>query len=199
LPGTRSRIESQGLDCRLKRHIYGNIVSSDIRNRESKLKKKTSGSAKPPSWEAGLKSKLDELRRLEKKAFRRRHGRTDFYEYLKGVYNLCDWTDPKVSQREGQRVAKICNLKVRAGTAPVRTVIDATSSSQDRQVKSRWARALQYAIRKNAPGSEFKNFLKRNGGPFGCASKMAALQKQKQTPWGRAWGTKARRASAPAR
>jgi hypothetical protein len=143
------------------------------------LIKKASGSAKPPAWEVELKSKLKELRRLEKWAFRPRHGRTDFYGYLKGVYNLCDWTDPKISRQTGRRVAKLCNLKVRAGTIPVRIVIDATSSSKDRQEKSEWARALQYAITKKARGSAFKNFLKRNGGPAGCATAMAALQKRK--------------------
>jgi hypothetical protein len=86
--------------------------------------KKASDSAKPPAWEVELKSKLKELRRLEKWAFRTRHGRTDFYKYLKGVYNLCDWTDPKVSRQMGRRVAKISNIKVRAGTIPVRIVID---------------------------------------------------------------------------
>jgi hypothetical protein len=141
--------------------------------------KKASGFAKPPAWEVELNSKLKELRRLEKWAFRPRHGRTDFYEYLKGVYNLCDWTDPKVSRQMGRRVAKLCNLKVRAGTISVRIVIDATSSSNDRQEKSEWARALQYAITKKARGSGFKKFLKRNGGPSGCATAMAALPKQK--------------------
>ena len=126
-----------------------------------------------------LKSKLKELRELEKWAFRPRHGRTDFYQYLKGVYNLCDWTNPFVSRQVSRRVAKLSNLKVRAGTIPVRIVIDATSSSDDRQEKSEWARALQYAITKKARGSGFKNFLKRNGGPSGCATAMAALPKRK--------------------
>ena len=141
--------------------------------------KKASGSAKPPAWEVELKSKLKELRRLEKWAFRPRHGRTDFYDYLKGVYNLCDWTNPFVSGQVSRRVAKLCNIKVRAGTIPVRIVIDATSSSQDRQEKSEWAQALQYAIKKKARGTGFKNFLKRNGGPAGCATAMAASRKRK--------------------
>jgi hypothetical protein len=144
------------------------------------LAKKTSGSA---SWKADLKVKLDELRRLEKWAFRPRHGRTDFYKYLKGVYNLCDWTDSTTSGRVGQRVANLCHLNVRAGTTPIRIVIDATSSSDDRQEKSEWARALEYAITKKARRAGFLKFLRRNGGPSGCASKMAALTKQKQNPW----------------
>src|ERR1700724_17572 len=72
--------------------------------------------------------------------------------------------------------------------------IDATSSSQKRDEKSEWSQALQYAIRKKTRGAAFKNFLKRNGGPSGCAKKMAALRKKKlaskQSLGARTWGKK---------
>jgi hypothetical protein len=161
------------------------------------LRRKTSGTANPPFSDKELKSKLKELEHLEKWAFRPRHGRTDFYKYLKGVYNLCDWTDKKISRRMGQRVAKLCNLKVRAGTESIRIVIDATSPGQSRreqQEKSEWAQALEYAIRKKARRAAFINFLNRTGGPSGCAKKMAALRKQKraskQRLWAGTWGKK---------
>src|SRR6202022_1284546 len=141
--------------------------------------KKASGSAKPPAWEVELKSKLKELRGLEKWAFRPRHGRTDFYKHLKGVYNLCAWTDPKGARQMGRRVAKLRNLKVRAGTIPVRIVIDATSSSKGPREKSEWAQALEYAISQKARGTGLKKFFKRHGGPSGCATAMAALRKGK--------------------
>jgi hypothetical protein len=159
------------------------------------MAKKTSGSAKPPAWKAELKSKLKELRRLEKRAFRPRHGRKDFYEYLNGVYNLCDWTDSGVSQRHEREVARLCDLNVRAGTIPIRIVIDATASSQERHVKSRWAQALQYALAKKTPPNHFKRFLDENGGVEACKRKMAALRKKKrsQMPWVRAWAKKSSR------
>jgi len=158
------------------------------------LRKKKIASETTPLWEVELKSKLKELRRLEKWAFRPRHGRKDFHEYLKGVYNLCDWTDSGVSRRQGQRVAKLCDLNVRAGTTPIRIVIDATASIQKRDTKSRWAQALEYALAKKAPPNRFKKFLDENGGVIGCADAMAAFRKRKhgakQSPWARVWGTK---------
>ena len=158
------------------------------------LRRKTIGSANLLLSDMELKSKLKKLRYLEKWAFSPRHGRIDFYEYLNGVYNLCDWTDKKISRRMGQRVAKLCNLKVRAGTKSIRIVIDATSSSQKRDEKSEWSQALQYAIRKKVRGTALKKFLKKNGGPSGCATAMAALRKQKlaskQSLWARTWGKK---------
>jgi hypothetical protein len=156
------------------------------------LRKKKIASETTSLWEVELKSKLKELRRLEMRAFRPRHGRTDFYEYLNGLYNLCDWTDPKTSGRVGQRVAKLCDLNVRAGTTPIRIVIDATAPNQDRQTKSRWVQALDYALAKKAPPNRFRRFLDQNGGVLGCADAMAALRKQKrrQMPWARVWPAK---------
>ena len=73
------------------------------------LRKKKIVSETIPLAEKDLKANLKELRKLEKWAFRLRHRRTDFYEYLKEVYNLCDWTDPQTSRRVGRRVAKLCD------------------------------------------------------------------------------------------
>jgi hypothetical protein len=158
-------------------------------------KKTGNGSEEPRSsarWKAGIRSKIEELGRLEKWAFRPRHGRTDFYKYLNAVYNAWDWTDPEEAARVGRRVAKLYKLKTRAGKTAIRTVIDA-SSKQNRQVKSRWVRALEYALAMDVRGTRFIKFLNNNGGPGGCAQKMAALRKErglkrkgrKTHPWNR--------------
>jgi len=90
------------------------------------LTKKTSVSSSP-TWEVKLRAKIDELRRLEQKAFGPRHGKTDSYNYLKAVYRFCDWSDPKVSQPVGQRdllpnlpsfIRRVCS-----GYAPDRGVL----------------------------------------------------------------------------
>jgi hypothetical protein len=147
-------------------------------------KKKSSASAerssasKPPAWKTELKVKIRGLRRLEKQAFGPRHGKTDFWDYLKAVYNAWDWSDPKVSRQVSRRVAKLYNIKMRAGTTPIRTIIDATCD-QDRQTKSKWAQALEYAIANKVRGNHFKAFVKENGGVAGCAEKMADLRKRK--------------------
>jgi hypothetical protein len=139
-----------------------------------------------------LKLKLEELDRLEQWSFRRRHGRKDFYKYLQGVYNFCDWTNSGLSRRVGRRVATLRDLNVRAGTTSIQIVIHATASSQERDVKSRWAQALQYALAKKTPPNHFIRFLDQNGGVEACKRKMAALRKKKrsQMPWVRAWGKK---------
>jgi hypothetical protein len=144
-----------------------------------------------PAWEVAIKLKIKELRRLEKQAFGQRHGKTDFYDYLKAVYNAWDWSDAKTASRVGRQVAKLCKIEARKNKSPIRIVIDATSNAQDRQAKSRWTQALEYAIRKKVRGTAFKNFLRKNGGPSGCATAMAALRKRKaRSKRLRGWGRK---------
>ena len=70
-------------------------------------------------------------------------------------------------------------------------LIDATAPTQDRQTKSRWAQALEYALKKNASPNRFTKFLDENGGVLGCAHAMAGLRKPKRG-WARKWGTKTR-------
>jgi hypothetical protein len=137
----------------------------------------------PPTAHAGtktaaIKSKIEELRKLEKQAFGPRHGKTDFYEYLKAIYNAWDWSDPDAAAEVAQQVAKLHDLKIRRGNSPIRTVIDATSKTEDRQERSRWTQAIEYAVVKEAPGKGFKKFLDRNGGVAGCATKMAELRRE---------------------
>lgn len=143
------------------------------------LKKRTSGSPKAPdAWKTELKLKIEKLRRLEKRAFGPRHGKTDLYNYLKAVYKLCDWTNPFVSRRVSRRVAKLYGIKIRAGNLPIRVVIDATCK-EDRQTKSRFVQALEYVKESEVPATRFKAFLRDQGGIELCARKMAALRKRK--------------------
>jgi hypothetical protein len=128
--------------------------------------------------EASIKLKIKELGRLEEEAFKPRHGKSDFHEYLKGVYNAWDWANPTESRRVGRIVANSYKIPVRANKSPIRVVIDATCN-QNRQVRSRWTQALEYIIAKKVPGNRFKKFLKKNGGVMGCANKMAALRRRK--------------------
>jgi hypothetical protein len=121
------------------------------------------------------KIEIEALRELEEKAFGPRHGKTDCYEYLDGVWKLygawkqCRW----VRKRTG-RVVRLYEVKLRKNTHPIRAIIDA-SSKQKADVKSEWTRALRYALTKK---SEVENvglntFLVSNGGIAGCASQGA--------------------------
>jgi hypothetical protein len=160
------------------------VTLSDIGRIKMVWGKKTSlrsgqhGPGKAKAWEAEIKSKVEDLRQLEKQAFGPRHGKTDFYEYLKGIYNACNWTDLEEAARLARRVAKVYKLDARKNKGPILTLIDATSK-QDRQVKSRWTVAIEYGVAQNARGTALKKFLEKNGGVAGCAKKRAALRRRK--------------------
>jgi hypothetical protein len=155
------------------------MVSLGKLNRSAKNRDRVSRAAKEGkgSEDEAIKAKIEELRHLEAKSFGPRHGRTDFYEYLKGVYNAWDWTDAKAAAEIGRQVAKLYKIKTRENKIAMRIVIDATSN-QHYKVKSKWLQVLDYAVAKRARGEAFKNFVKRNDGVSGCAQKMAELRRK---------------------
>jgi hypothetical protein len=164
-----------------------------LKNKSARLRNRSSGGPKAKSANpakgnlpaaptgiaaAAIKSKIRKLRALERQAFAARHGKTDFYGYLKAIYKARDWTDSAGSRRSAKDVAALCQVGARENKSPIRTLIDATSI-QERDTKSEWAQALEYAIANKVRGNRFKTFVKENGGVAGCAKKMAALRKRK--------------------
>jgi hypothetical protein len=152
---------------------------------KAKAKKKAAETqAKRPSMPTGfmaasIKRKIEKLRKKEKWSFRERHKRTDFYAYLNAVYRVRDWHDERESKRWAQNVAAPYEIKGRENKSPIHTIIDA-SSEQDRQVRSRWTITVEYAVAKKVRKSDFVKFLDKNGGPAGCARKMAELKKRER-------------------
>ena len=144
---------------------------------------------------ASIKKKIERLRKKEAWSFRKRHKKKDFYAYLNAVYRVRDWHHEKDSKRWAQKVAAMYEIKGRENKSPIHIIIDASSEEEDRRVKSRWAIAVEYAVAMKVPKSEeeeirkseemevpkskFVKFLEENGGPAGCAAKMAALKKER--------------------
>jgi hypothetical protein len=134
------------------------------------------------SLEAKRKAEIEKLRELEKKAFGPRHGKTDFYEYLDGVLELYfKWKAAGKSQTRAKQLASIYEFKLRKSTHPIRAIIDA-SSEQDSVVRSRWTRALQFALKHGSQVEKIGlgKFLESNGGVGGCASKAAQHNPRRQ-------------------
>jgi len=139
---------------------------------------------------------ITELARLEKWAFRPRHKRTDFYEYLDGVLNLyLKWKDRKYAGKKAMRVlAEVYpdRVKIRSNTYTIRSIIDASSkkidglSEEDKEAeekkRSRWTNALRRAVRNRATVKEIGlgGFFGRNGGVAGCARQMTPILKAKK-------------------
>jgi hypothetical protein len=111
---------------------------------------------------------------LERKCFTSR-SRFAFYDYLAAVIELyVQLRRTRQAKKAATRIAKLFRLRSQRRTHPIRVIIDA-SSSADNKTKSRWTRALRYAWYKRKTWRDLKTFLRKNGGPAGCAEQFAAV------------------------
>jgi hypothetical protein len=128
-----------------------------------------------------LRQKIDGLRRLERKCFASR-SRFAFYGYLVAVFELyVQLRRTKRTQHASSWIAKSFRLRRQKPAHPIRVIIDATSTTDDK-TKSRWTRALRYAWRERRTWTDLKSFLRRNGGPAGCAEQFAAINPRGKYP-----------------
>jgi len=87
----------------------------------------------------------------------------------------------KQAKKAATLIVKLFGLRSKKGTHPIRVIIDATSSA-DNKTKSRWTRALRYAWYKRKTWRDLKTFLRENGGPAGCAEQFAAVHPKARYP-----------------
>jgi hypothetical protein len=128
-----------------------------------------------------LGQRLVYLINLEQKSFSSR-SRFAFYDYLAVVFQLyVQLRRRNQAKTVPQRIANLFCLRNRKHAHPIRVIIAATSTA-DNKTKSRWTRALQYAWRERREWRDLKAFLQESGGPAGCAARFAAVKsKQKDT------------------
>lgn len=102
------------------------------------------------------------------------------YQYLKAVYraherlaaqNILPLLPKAIKKQFGQKVSK--------ATHPLRTLIDATSREPDSRVRSRWARALDYALSKGIPSDNLIPAIQQPKGIAGLAT-LAAIHRPKR-------------------
>lgn len=68
---------------------------------------------------------------------------------------------------------------VRAGRHPIRIIIDASCNQPDLRMRSRWTRALEYALARNVSPDELPRFIRANGGIAGCADLASKIRPRK--------------------
>jgi hypothetical protein len=128
-----------------------------------------------------LRKIIDDLRELERKCFASR-SRFAFYEYLAAVFELyVQLRRRKQAKPLARRIANLFGLRKPNRTHPIRTIIDATSTT-DIKTRSRWTRALKYAWRERKTWKDLDAFLRENGGPAGCADQFAAINPRGRYP-----------------
>jgi hypothetical protein len=162
---------------------------------------------------SATRAAITKLAQLEKKCFGPRHKKTDFYEYLEGVFDLyLMWKDRNCAGKGAKEVlAELYpdKVKIRKGTHTIRCIIDASSprinalTNEDKEAeekkRSRWTNTLRYAGRDRATVKEIGlgRFFGMNRGVAGCATKMAAILKAKKGAKSRSALKGAMRSSGP--
>lgn len=117
-----------------------------------------------------IRARIDKVRKIAKKAARSEKRFAD-YRYLRAVY----WAfnalgDNNLLPILARVACQEFNIPKRAGTHPLRTIIDATATvAIDIRIRSRWARALEWAFDQEVRPDELIWYLKANHGIAGCA------------------------------
>lgn len=121
-----------------------------------------------------LRNDIATLKDLGQRCFTGRQ-RFSFYGYLAGAFELYErLRRNSEAHKAAQRIRRLGRLPSSRSTHLVRTILDATSSADDK-TKSRWTRALRFAWHERRRWKDFEKFLRQNSGPAGCADKFAAL------------------------
>jgi hypothetical protein len=116
-----------------------------------------------------------------------RTGRDRFYDYLAEVYQTYKgWKDRGISRRMARQLAECLNLPLRKGTTPIRTLIDATFPTLGTKQKSRWSRALDFAILARIKADDLATLFNSFSGIAGCA-RRAAKRKPKREVYRNDW------------
>jgi hypothetical protein len=122
------------------------------------------------------------LRASEDEAFQPRHGRTDFYRYLEGVYEAyLYWKDAGQLKASCAVLERRWKITRRANHKSMHILVQATSQ-QEVAMRNRWVQALRYMVlnRDEVEEEGFRSFLKRNGGINGCSEEMGAVNKRRK-------------------
>jgi hypothetical protein len=129
-----------------------------------------------------LRKVITDLIKLERKCCFAARNRFAFYDYLAAVLDLYIRLRRRNQAKPwARRIAKLFGLRSQKRTHPIRVIIDATSTA-DNKMKSRWTRALRYAWRERKTWKDLGLFLRENGGPAGCADQFAAINQRGRYP-----------------
>lgn len=114
-----------------------------------------------------------------------RRGRFAIYTYLRSVYAAyLDIRHHRLAKGLKKFASSEMRKSIRKGIHPIRIVMDATSTEPDTKVKSRWSRALQYALHEQVPANQLREFFRLHKGIAGCARRASDTMPVKWSPRG---------------
>jgi hypothetical protein len=110
----------------------------------------------------------------ESQGSRRRDG---IYVYLTAVFDLVGWwTAEKRACERAHKALRLRNMSPFDHEEPFATIIRCTCdpSKVDKRTRSKWSRALRYAISRKPVDEPLDQFIQRRGGINECAARLTA-------------------------
>jgi hypothetical protein len=102
-----------------------------------------------------------------------RRDRDAIYGYLTAVFDLVSWwTAENRALKRAHKGLRLRRIRPFDDEEPFAAVIRCTAdpSKVDKRTRSKWSRALRYALRYNLHSEPLDQFIKRKGGLNACAS-----------------------------
>jgi hypothetical protein len=105
-----------------------------------------------------------------------RRERDAIYTYLTAVFELVAWwaAENRALER-AQKALRLRHIIPSDHDEPFAAIIRCTAdpSKVDKRTRSKWSRALRYALAYKSPSEPLDKFIKRKGGINECAAKFA--------------------------
>jgi hypothetical protein len=118
-------------------------------------------------------------------ASRSRYAANDFLVEVYSIY--CEWLERGLAKRHIRQLDCKTRSHQPKTQQPFKTLIIAANCSLEAKLRSRWIRALEYALCTNTDPEELLELLRHNGGIAGCA-KLSAKKEPKRGPPRDDWG-----------
>ena len=106
--------------------------------------------------------------------------RDAIYIYLTAVFDLVAWwTAENRAVERARKALRLRNIWVSDHIEPFAAIIQCTAdpAKADKRARSKWSRALRYALVQKTPSESLVQFVKRKGGINRCAERFRAHQR----------------------
>jgi hypothetical protein len=114
-----------------------------------------------------------------------RRDRDAIYIYLTAVFDLVAWwTAENRAVERARKALRLRNINPFEHEEPFAAVIRCTADREkvDKRTRSKWSRALRYALVQKTPSESLVQFIKREGGINRCAERFRA-HRQGRPSW----------------
>jgi hypothetical protein len=106
--------------------------------------------------------------------------RDAIYSYLTAVFDLVAWwAAEKRALERAHKALRLRHINPFENEEPFAVVIRCTADREkvDKRTRSKWSRALRYALVQKTPSESLVQFIKRKGGINRCAERFRAHQR----------------------